>query len=352
MSEEQDIPQISMANTKKEMLAAYKEMRTMLEAKSQAEAPPSPQVAREEAKEQQAIAEAEELVVADVPQRIQDLRLTIGRELSELGARLESETRDYQRVKQAVAAKQAELQRVFEVETAAVDLAALIAAQRQRKEAFDADLAAGRESWEQEQRERREGQAAEEEDRDRRRKREQDEFEYALKRDRERRKNALEDELADLERHAQSAKEQAARERQQREAEFAAREEALARREAQLDELEQRIAAHPQELERAVEEAVAATETRLESAFASREAILTKESEGERNVLSSRIGSLEQLVESQAAQIETLSRQQEMAYEKLQDIASKAVESARGGAMNPPPAVIGPRPTRQEESDR
>jgi hypothetical protein len=349
MSDEQEVPVITMANTKKEMLQTYREMRDLLEAKAQAE-PPSPQAAREEVEEQQAIADAEEVTVADVPQRIQDLRLTIGRELSELGARLESETRDYLRVKQAVAAKQAELQRVFEVETASVDLAALIAAQRQRKESFDTQMAAAKEAWDQERRDREALLAAEDAEKNRRRKREEEEFEYALKRDRERRKNALEDELADLERHAQSAKEQATRERERREAEFAAREESLARREAQLEELEQRVAAHPQEIQKAVAEAVAATTSQLESTFASREAILTKESEGERNVLSSRITSLEQLVQSQAAQIQTLSRQQEMAYEKLQDIASKAVESARPAVGSPAPRISTPS-TRKEDSE-
>ncbi len=57
-------------------------------------------------------------------------------------------------------------------------------------------------------------------------------------------------------------------------------------------------------------------------------AALQKEFEGERNVLKGKIESLEQLVKDQAKRIEALSAQQEKAYEKVQDIANKAVSGA------------------------
>ncbi|MEJ2726875.1 MAG: hypothetical protein P8175_20025 [Deltaproteobacteria bacterium] len=51
--------------------------------------------------------------------------------------------------------------------------------------------------------------------------------------------------------------------------------------------------------------------------------------EGEKNVLSSRIESLEKQLKSQDAQIADLSRKHELAYEKVQDIANRAVAAAK-----------------------
>ena len=51
--------------------------------------------------------------------------------------------------------------------------------------------------------------------------------------------------------------------------------------------------------------------------------------EGERNVLMGKIEALEKMVASQAAQINDLAKKNELAYEKVQDIANRAVTSAR-----------------------
>jgi predicted RNase H-like nuclease (RuvC/YqgF family) len=56
--------------------------------------------------------------------------------------------------------------------------------------------------------------------------------------------------------------------------------------------------------------------------------LLTREFDGERNVLNTRISSLEKTVEQQTAQLIKLSQQLETAYQKVQDIALKAVEGS------------------------
>jgi uncharacterized coiled-coil protein SlyX len=59
--------------------------------------------------------------------------------------------------------------------------------------------------------------------------------------------------------------------------------------------------------------------------------------EGERNVLMGKIEALEKMVASQAAQISDLAKKNELAYEKVQDIANRAVTAAR---REPYPAPI------------
>ena len=70
------------------------------------------------------------------------------------------------------------------------------------------------------------------------------------------------------------------------------------------------------------------TPIRLTADFEKIEALLKATFEGGKNVLLSKIESLEGVVQSQAAQISELSRRNEQAYEKVQDIANKAVPSA------------------------
>ena len=56
--------------------------------------------------------------------------------------------------------------------------------------------------------------------------------------------------------------------------------------------------------------------------------LLQKEYEGEKNVLTARIQSLEKTVREQTEQIQKLSTQQDSAYQKIQDVAVKAIEGA------------------------
>ena len=58
--------------------------------------------------------------------------------------------------------------------------------------------------------------------------------------------------------------------------------------------------------------------------------------EGEKNVLLGKIESLEKMAASQAAQISDLSKKSEQAYEKVQDIANRAVTASRRDVYSAP----------------
>ena len=67
-----------------------------------------------------------------------------------------------------------------------------------------------------------------------------------------------------------------------------------------------------------------------ESLALSKEAIdlAKKEFDGERNVLNARLESLQATVKQQAEQIAKLTQQHELAYEKVQNIAVRAIEGS------------------------
>ena len=71
------------------------------------------------------------------------------------------------------------------------------------------------------------------------------------------------------------------------------------------------------------------TTERLTSDFEKARALLEAKHEGEKNVLTSKIESLEKLVSSQEAQVAQFAKRHEQAYEKVQDIANRAVAATK-----------------------
>jgi hypothetical protein len=340
MSEQQQAgtPAVSMSNTKKEMLAAYQAMKHLLEEKQQELLDAEKQKAQ--FKKKAAVVAADKAVAEDPVRRIQDLKSSIGRELTALADKFEAETEKYAQLKDAIVEKQAELRRIYEVETAALDLAALLEAQRRTKEEFEADMKNRRETfeaemaeaaadWEKQKRARDQQLKEEERVGKRNREREEEEYEYKLKRKREQQSNKLEDEMAAFEKEIATRREEFERQAVAKQAELDEREKAVAERESHADDLQRKVDSFPQEMEEKLAAAVKATTERLNAEHAAKGALQEKEFEGERNVLSSKIEALEKLVDSQARQIDALAKQQENAYEKVQDIASKAVAGAR-----------------------
>ena len=86
--------------------------------------------------------------------------------------------------------------------------------------------------------------------------------------------------------------------------------------------------AFPKELEGAIKEGIKETTERIRLEAKSREELLSKEFDGERNVLTTRIESLEKTAKEQSEHIARLSQQLEKAYQKVQDIAIRAVEGS------------------------
>ncbi|MGD8958618.1 MAG: hypothetical protein PVI27_02145, partial [Desulfobacteraceae bacterium] len=116
---------------------------------------------------------------------------------------------------------------------------------------------------------------------------------------------------------------------QQRKVELDAREEALTIREKEMAALQKEVESFPKRSESAVQAAVAEASERITRASENAQALMQARFEGEKNVLLGKIEALEKLVASQAAQISDLSKRNEQAYEKVQDIANRAVAASR-----------------------
>jgi hypothetical protein len=330
MDEKKEQKKLAMTNTKQEMIQAYNTLLKHLEEKQAGELKPEKRI--EEKKTKEAVGVAASLTTEGVGKEIAELKLEIGRTLTRIADQLEGEVNRFVAIRSAIAAKEKELQELYEIEKAAMSLAALIEAQNQKRQEFTAEMETKKEilrqeidttrtAWEKEQEEHdaavKERDTAEK----KRQTREKEEFEYAFKREQQLATDRFTYEKTKLEKELKDKKEQL-------ENELKSREAAIAEREAELNDLRKRAAQFPKELETAVAKAVKETSEKLLLEAKTREELLKKESEGERNVFKARMDSLEKTTAEQGERISALTKQLESAYQKVQDIAVKTVEGA------------------------
>jgi len=350
MTDQAELPAVSMTNTKKELLEAYEIAKKRFE--SQSKDLLDAEKARKRMEKKVATATADAQASQDPVKRLQDLRGAISRELGDLAERFEKEIETYRKIQSAIETKQAELDTIYEVETAASDLAALIEAQRAKKEQFDQETAAEKAAFETEMGELRNQWQREKTDHDRQvaeekaslkkeRQREKEEYEYVFVREKAQRKNALEDELQALEKEIAARRSDFDQSVQERTAVLDAREEAVEAREKEMADLRKEVDGFPKRLDDAVQKAVADATKQLSRDFESEKALMQARFDGEKNVLTGKIEALEKMADSQASQIADLSQKSEQAYEKVQDIANKAVSASRRESYSQPSSRSG-----------
>ena len=321
---------LSMSNTKQEMLRTYNALLKQLQEKREAEMKPEQKVEEKRAKE--VIKVASSLSSEDVVKGIGSLKLDMSRTLTQISDKLEDEVNRLNGIQKAIDIKEEEIKELYEIEKSAATLAALIEAQNQKRQEFESEMVQRKEGlmqeiektraeWKKEKEtyemETKEQNSAEK----KKREREKEEFQYAFKREQELLKDKFEDEKAKLEREIQLK-------REQMEKELTEREKAISEKEGELNELRQKVGAFPKELETTTNKAVKETTERITAEAKNREQLLNKEFEGERGVLTTRIESLEKTVKGQSEQIAKLSAQLENSYQKVEDIAVKAIDGS------------------------
>ena len=322
-----DTAHVSMSNTKKEMLDAYQSMKELIELKDKELV--NLDKARKAAEKQASLAAAKAETERDPVRRIHELRSAISRELSELAEKFEAELESFIKLEVAVEEKKQELKDIYEVETAASDLAALIQAQQSRKNKFESEMVLAKDEWDK-QKQRYEIELKEEKEQEKReRQREKNEYEYNLTRDREQRKNNLEDELAVVAKEIAQKRETFEIRAAEHDAKLKDRENAVAEHEAEFKNLRVMVENFPAERDAAVKAAIEEAEKKLTSDFEKEKALLAATFKGEKNVFLSKVEALEKQVAAQAEEHKNLVERQDRAYEKVQDIAGKAVASAR-----------------------
>src|SRR3990172_6390895 len=283
MDGKKDHKKLTPTNTKQKMLQAYNVLLKELEEKQEGELKTEKKI--EEKKIKEAVQVAESLTTEGVGKEIANLKLEIGKTLTRISDQLEREVNRFVAIRNAISAKEKEIGELYEIEKAAMSLAALIEAQNQKRQEFTAEMEDKKETLRQEIDETRTAWKKEQEEHDaavkerdalekKRQTREKEEFDYTFKREQQTATDRFTYEKAKLEQELKDKMEQ----------EMKAREAAIAAKEAELNDLRKQAAQFPKELETTVNRAIKETSERLLLEAKSREELLKKEGEGERNV--------------------------------------------------------------------
>ena len=349
------IPEIAMTNTKKEMMEAYDALVQKMREREQSTL--KPEVQLEKKKEQKAIDTAESLSSEGVVKGVGALRMEFGKILTDLSDRLEQEITRFNEVRQAIAVKEREVQEIYEIEKSAHSFAALIEAQAQRRQQFDSEMTAKKQSLEQEientrkewEEEKKRHQAAIKErdtEEEKNRARVKEEYLYTTKREQKLTQIELADAKTELERELHRRREEA-------EKDLTERERAVSQCEEELKELRQEAATYPKEMEKAVARARQETAEQCQQEAKRGQELSVKEFDGERNVLKTRIEALEKAVSDQTEQVRRLSQNLEKSHQQVQDIAVKAIESSANVRSSVMRAVAESkqRPEEERETD-
>ncbi|PRP93509.1 hypothetical protein [Enhygromyxa salina] len=325
------IKDLNSRDTKATILAAYKELAKAYKALEKGGKP----AAATPAPTSTALVKA-----SDAPLPIGG---SLGAQLSGIGSRIGEHTNSLQRrltaeattllgLQAQVNALSSQLQRLYEVDAAEGALAKLIESYDQRAAAAKDELSSNteaakkalnekREQWAKQKAAHEQQVAEQAAEQDQVRAREAEGYEYDL----DQRRRQEQDERAQA---AKAFTAELSNQREAAQAGWAAREKAVAEREAELHTLEEEAAGLDAALAEARKrgESVGLGIARRDTKSAAE--LTKKDTDGKRRVYELRIASLEETLGKQAGQIEALSNQLDTALGQAQDLAVKAIEGA------------------------
>jgi hypothetical protein len=319
---------VSDKSTKTEILDAYQELLVKLKEQKAQDA----KAVKKEAEEKEVVRAAVSNSVEGIVKRHADLKLEIVKSMDSLEEKLIAEFRRLTELEQAIAVETNLLEELFQIKAEAETLAALVAAQDQKKQSFaedmetkkadfETEMSARKSAWKKEQEEYEAAKKERDSQTKKERQREEEEYEYDLNLKRKKeadayaaRKTAMEKDLTEK---------KAAFEKDVEE-----REKSLAAREKELEDLRTRVESFPKELDKTVRETEKAVMDRIEFKYKYQAELTAKEIEGERRLAQQAIAALEKKISEQEEQVRQLTQRASEAGLQVQQIAIKAIEGA------------------------
>lgn len=334
--------EVSMKNTKAELLDAYNTLFDELKRKE--EAALKPEKIKEEKQKNEVVKVADTIISNGAIKQIRELQESINKELTSLGEKMDKEAEEYLGLKNAISIKQKELEEIYGIEKEAMTLAGLLETQKIKKEEFDLEMTERKKQLEEEilqtrtewQKEREAHALATKEaemEEKKRRERDIEEFKYQFKREQELSKNKFADEAAKQVKELAEKKESIEKELAEKEKSIEEREANLESQEKRTKELEGRVASFDAEMSDNRDKIIKETTDSLTRQHNAEKALMTKQYEGEINVLNTKIETLQGIISDQKKQIDNQIQQLEKSYKKVEEIAMKALDHTQASKI-------------------
>ena len=311
---------VTLKDTKSTIMSAYEGALATIKAMKAQQFNPV-EIKNKEANEE-AITHVESMGVDwDLGTLFTQMRKGIDHHMRDMQVSLESEKEELDKVRRAKAALTEELQDLYGIAAEAQALAALVEAQKIKEEEFRALERERKLELESELAEHREGMTQEravwDEERDKR----AQEWDYSFQRTCKQRTDALEDELS-------STKKKWLAEVEDKEKKLTEREESVAKQEDEIEELKAEVASFPAQLE----EAEATARKKASQSYDIEVSALKRNHEADVKVIKHEADTLRGTKEGLESKVFDLEAKLEAAYDKIQGVASKALD-AQGNAL-------------------
>jgi len=319
---------LSPTSTKSEILNAYNELVKKIQESKQE----NPKAEQEKKVKETTVESAAKLTDEEIIGAISALKLSLNSKLDKIEDDLTTERQKLAKIREAISVEDQRLKDLYQINAGADSLAAILAAQKEKKEEFEREMADRRNELEEQIKQEKlnrdketklweEKRKEAEEALKKQRTREEEEYKYNLQLARKKDKDEYEQKKAKLEQELIQKMESF-------ESGIKVREQTVAAAEKELAELRLKAESFPSELEKAVQEAINETTARLEKDYKFEKQLLLKDHEGE-------IKLKNQQIESLMAKIKDLELQLKQAYSKAEnaennskEITLKAIQSS------------------------
>ncbi len=319
---------LSLTSTKSEILNAYNELVKKIQESKQE----NPKAEQEKKVKETTVETAAKLTDEEIIGAISALKLSLNSKLDKIEDDLTTERQKLAKIREAISVEDQRLKDLYQINAGADSLAAILAAQKEKKEEFEREMADRRNELEEQIKQEKlnrdketklweEKRKEAEEALKKQRTREEEEYKYNLQLARKKDKDEYEQKKAKLEQELIQKMESF-------ESGIKVREQTVAAAEKELAELRLKAESFPSELEKAVQEAINETTARLDKDYKFEKQLLLKDHEGE-------IKLKNQQIESLMAKIKDLELQLKQAYSKAEnaennskEITLKAIQSS------------------------
>ena len=326
MSEER--VQISMSNTKKEMLEAYEALLAEVQAKSLE----NPKEEQKRVSEQKVVAQAEALSAEELDAFASEVMGGFERSVTQLQRQLKEGFEKLRTLNETIQLKEEWIKELYAIESNADSLSTLILAQKKQKEEAQAELEETRaklereieetrESWRHEREQYNDSVKQEQANVALLRKREEEEYDYTTSQQRRKEEDAFQERLEAEERELTERK-------QAFERTSAERERALADAEGELESLRQLAESLESRMQEVQTKAVQETEERLNREHRFAFDLAQKETEGLLRLKDQQIELLQQKIKEIESQLKEAGVKVANSEETVRDIALRAIDSS------------------------
>lgn len=306
---------VSISQTKKEIMDAYNELLQKMKGKTE-----EPKEVQKREMAEKTVKEVSGLSVDSINKNIAGLKINTTGALDKLEEQMVVIFKEFEKLHESVKIERENLEELYQISANAHSLSALIAAQKEKQEAFDKETEEKKLQWKAEEEKRQSVIAEAKVISDKQRKRDEEEYQYNLKIKRkkeqdeyEEKKNKLEKEL--LEKKALFEKEMAEREAKLKEAE------------TELLELRKKDEEFPVILEKEVKKVQQETEKILKQQYDFEKQLSDNKIIGEQKLKDQTIKTLEAKIKDIEALLRQLTIKSDASEENVKQMALKALET-------------------------